>query len=112
MGKKRGAVDAEDAFESIAGPLSFGEALRAHRTLKGWTGEEMGGKLGLTKATVSDYESGRHVPSLRKALEIGAAIGLSEETVAESIFVDMLRAVDRPWVGVRVHVIKPDRPKR
>jgi transcriptional regulator with XRE-family HTH domain len=108
MGKKHDAIE---VIESIIGPSSFGETLRAHRRLLDMTQEEMGRKLGITGATVSDYESGRQVPSLARALEIGAAVGLFEEMVIQSIFVDALRAVGRPWVGVRVHEITPYRPK-
>lgn len=83
-------LDAIKLLEKEFGKLTFADILRGHRLLRGLTQEEIGEKLGVTKQTVSDYESGRHIPTLKKALEIGTKIDLSPEFIARAIFSDML----------------------
>jgi len=87
MGKK---FDIVDVLEGELGTLSFGAILKAHRQLLGLTQEQIGLQIGVTKQTVNDYESGRHIPTLKKALEIGSKIGLSDDYIVTAVFTDML----------------------
>lgn len=40
------------------------------RKLKGWTQEQLGHELGLTKANISHWETGKHEPSFSQLLRI------------------------------------------
>lgn len=44
--------------------------IKAARDAKGWTQETLGEKLGVTKANVSHWETGKHDPSFLQLLKI------------------------------------------
>lgn len=51
--------------------------VRAARTHKGWTQEQLGDVLGVTKGNVSGWENGRHQPGWPQMLKIEEATGYS-----------------------------------
>lgn len=65
--------------------MEFGEVLRELRKKKGLTQEQLGKKLGVSKAMINHYESGKRSPSY-----------VMEEAIADffSVSIDTLRARD------------------
>lgn len=49
--------------------------VRAARKAKGWTQQQLGDELGLTKANISGWENGRHLPSFAQILKISELTG-------------------------------------
>lgn len=58
--------------------------LRELRTGRGWTQEELGRRLGVSRQAVIALESDRHDPSLDLAYRIAALFGEPVETVFEN----------------------------
>jgi putative transcriptional regulator len=59
-------------------------SLRSLRTERGWTQEELGRRLGVSRQAVIALETDRHDPSLDLAYRIAALFGLSVEEVFEN----------------------------
>ncbi|HEY0649317.1 helix-turn-helix transcriptional regulator [Phenylobacterium sp.] len=55
--------------------------LRELRTARGWTQEELGRKLGVSRQAVIALEGDRHDPSLDLAYRIAALFGEAVETI-------------------------------
>ena len=55
--------------------------LRELRTARGWTQEELGRKLGVSRQAVIALEGDRHDPSLDLAYRIAALFGEPVETI-------------------------------
>jgi putative transcriptional regulator len=55
--------------------------LRNLRTARGWTQEELGRKLGVSRQAVIALEGDRHDPSLDLAYRIAALFGEAVETI-------------------------------
>jgi putative transcriptional regulator len=55
--------------------------LRDLRTARGWTQEELGRKLGVSRQAVIALEGDRHDPSLDLAYRIAALFGEAVETI-------------------------------
>lgn len=55
--------------------------LRALRTAQGWTQEELGQRVGVTRQAIIAIESGKHDPSLDLAYRIATQFGAPVETV-------------------------------
>ena len=55
--------------------------LRELRTARGWTQEELGRKLGVSRQAVIALEGHRHDPSLDLAYRIAALFGEAVETI-------------------------------
>ena len=58
--------------------------LRGLRLARGWTQEELGRRLGVSRQAVIALESDRHDPSLDLAYRIAALFGLAVEAVFEN----------------------------
>jgi putative transcriptional regulator len=58
--------------------------LRKLRTEKGWTQEELGQRLGVSRLALIAIESEKHDPSLDLAYRIAAAFGLAAEEIFEN----------------------------
>ncbi|MDP3853192.1 helix-turn-helix transcriptional regulator [Phenylobacterium sp.] len=58
--------------------------LRALRTGRGWTQEELGRRVGVSRQAVIALESGKHDPSLDLAYRIAAAFGLAVEQIFDN----------------------------
>lgn len=66
-------------LEEIAGPLSLGSLLEAHRLGEEWTLKEMAEKLKISAQNLSDIEKGRKGVSPERAAKFAKALGLSKE---------------------------------
>ncbi len=53
--------------------------LREFRTRSGWTQEDVGRRVGVSRQTIISLESGRYQPSLGLAFRLARAFGLSIE---------------------------------
>lgn len=58
--------------------------LKALRTGRGWTQEELGRRLGVSRQAVIALESDRHDPSLDLAYRIAALFGLAVEQIFDN----------------------------
>lgn len=58
--------------------------LRALRTARGWTQEELGRRLGVSRQAVIALEGDRHDPSLDLAYRIAAVFGLPVERIFDN----------------------------
>lgn len=59
--------------------LNFGNRLRALRTGKGWTQEELASRLRLTKSVVSAYETSLRYPSYDILIRICSIFNVSSD---------------------------------
>ena len=57
--------------------MSFAENLMALRKQRGWSQEELGNQIGVTRQTVSKWEMGQSTPELEKLIELSRLFGLS-----------------------------------
>ena len=57
----------------------FGEVLRTLRKGKGMTQSELGGKVGLSKAVISKYETGLGYPSFDVLIRLSQFFGVSTD---------------------------------
>ena len=58
--------------------------LRVLRAEKGWTQEELGKRLGVSRQAVNALETEKHDPSLDLAYRIAAAFGLTVEEIFDN----------------------------
>jgi putative transcriptional regulator len=58
--------------------------LRTLRTAQGWTQEELGRRLGVSRQAINALETEKHDPSLDLAYRIAAVFGLAVEQVFEN----------------------------
>jgi putative transcriptional regulator len=58
--------------------------LRALRGEQGWTQEQLGQKLGVSRQAVNALETEKHDPSLDLAYRIAAVFGLAVEDIFEN----------------------------
>jgi putative transcriptional regulator len=58
--------------------------LRTLRTGRGWTQEELGRLLGVSRQAVNALETEKHDPSLDLAYRIAAVFGLAVEAIFEN----------------------------
>ena len=71
--------------------MTIGETIKQARIAAGLTQVELGKRLGLSKATVSQYENGKHNPKIETlqriaaalGAEIGERLGLTEASVSQ-----------------------------
>lgn len=96
--------------------MGFKERLREARNAAGLSGQALGAKLAVSKATVSHWENGRYEPSIAqlKALcdELGVSadwlmersvLALSAEALAEARAYEAMPAEDRrKWRAMRL----------
>jgi transcriptional regulator with XRE-family HTH domain len=61
------------------GPGTAGAGLRLARQARGFSQQQLAGMAGVSRQAVSAVESGHSDPSLRVALALGQALGLSVE---------------------------------
>lgn len=57
--------------------MSFAQNLMALRKQRGWSQEELGSQIGVTRQTVSKWEVGQSTPELEKLVELSRLFGLS-----------------------------------
>jgi putative transcriptional regulator len=58
--------------------------LRALRSVQGWTQEQLGQRLGVSRQAVNALETEKHDPSLDLAYRIAAVFGLAVEEIFEN----------------------------
>lgn len=79
-----------DDLEKDFGPLTFGRLLRSHRLGEEMTQVQMAKALGLSKQNLNDLESGRVLPTLRRAVRIAKKIGQLEELIVQLVLQDQV----------------------
>jgi len=78
-------------FDEKMGPLSFALFMRVARTTLGLTQEQLGKKLGLSRANVCDIEKGRHLASTELAVKVARKAGLPEKMALQACLQDQVR---------------------
>ena len=73
------------------GPFSFALFMRAARTSLGFTQEELGKKLGLSRANICDIEKGRQLVSTELAVKVARKAKLSEKLALQACLQDQVR---------------------
>jgi transcriptional regulator with XRE-family HTH domain len=79
----------------IAG-LSFGQRIKAHRLCEEWTQEEIAQKLGISTQLLSAYETGRKLPTPKKAYEMAEQLGMLPQAAVLAVLNDQLRQDNLP----------------
>lgn len=64
----------------------FAAAVRTHRERGGWTQQQVDERAGLSPGTTAQIEGGHRSPSLRLALILSGAVGLSLDRFRDKIF--------------------------
>lgn len=74
--------------------MNFAENLIALRKRRGWSQEELGSQIGVTRQTVSKWEMGQSTPELEKLMELSRVFEMSIDQM-----VGLKKAEDRtePW---------------
>ncbi len=57
--------------------MNFAERLMTLRKQRGWSQEELGSQIGVTRQTVSKWEMGQSTPELEKLVELSQLFGMS-----------------------------------
>lgn len=78
-------------LDAEVGPLSFALFLRVARTSLDLTQEQLGKKLGLSRANICDIEKGRHLVSTELAVRVARKAGLSEKMALQACLQDQVR---------------------
>lgn len=61
--------------------MNFAEHLTALRKQRGWSQEELGNQIGVTRQTVSKWEMGQSTPELEKLVELSRLFGMSIDSL-------------------------------
>ena len=62
-------------LEKVMGPLTFGKVLKAWRQCEGLSQKDLAKRLGVAPSTLAGLESGRSIPSLKRADRIAKKMG-------------------------------------
>ena len=57
--------------------MNFAEHLMLLRKQRGWSQEELGNQINVTRQTVSKWELGQSTPELEKLIELAKLFGMS-----------------------------------
>ena len=76
------------------GPLTFGNALEAHRKSEEQTQVDFANQLGISPASLCDIEKGRRIPTPKRAAKIACQIGQPEIFWIQLALQDILRKED------------------
>ena len=85
------AKGARERLEKRFGPLTFALFMRAARTMMDLTQEEMGKKLGISRANVCDIEKGRQLVSVEFAVKVAKKAQISEALAVKACLEDQIR---------------------
>jgi DNA-binding XRE family transcriptional regulator len=77
-------------IEKRYGSLTFGRLLKSHRLGEEMTQVEMAKELKLSKQSLNDLESGRKIPSIRRAIQIARKMGLMEDLIVQLVLQDQI----------------------
>jgi len=83
-------VEAQAFLESLIGPMTLGKFLAAIREGEGWSLEEMGKKLGISRAHLCDIEKERRVLSPERAARFAKVLGYSEVQMVQLALQDLV----------------------
>lgn len=86
----------QQALDRQTGAITFADALKAHRLCEEWTQEQAALKLGITKQMLSAYETGKRIPTPKKAYEMAGVLGLVPEMAVLLAVNDDLKASQLP----------------
>lgn len=64
--------------------MALAENIKVKRTEKNISMEELSGIVGVSKMTISRYESGKKIPELYNAIRLAKALGTTVEELAET----------------------------
>ena len=78
-------------------PLTFGRALVAFRKAEELTQAQVALTLGITKCMLSQYETGRKLPSLALAERMATTLGLDVQVALNLLINDQLRHANLPY---------------
>ncbi len=98
-------VEAQSLLESLIGPLTLGKYLAAIREGEGWSLQEMGKKLGITRAHLCDIEKERRVLSPERAARFARILGYSEVQMVQLALQDLVNKND-------LHLVVDVRPAK
>ncbi|GEM_PF-3097300 len=76
--------------------LTFGQAVRAYRLAEEWSLTYAAERIGISKQQLSDYESGRKLPSIEKAYQIAKALGMMPQGAVLQVINEQLRKAEIP----------------
>ena len=88
-------------LQRLAGPLTLGSLLEAIRLGEGWSQQEMGRRLRLSRAHLCDIEKGRRSVSPERAARFARVLGYSEPQFVQLALQGM---VDHAGLRLRVAV--------
>lgn len=77
-------------IEKRHGALTFGRLLKSHRLGEEMSQVEMAKMLRLSKQSLNDLESGRRIPSIKRAVTIARKIGLMEDLLVQLVLQDQI----------------------
>lgn len=75
------------------GPLSFALFMRVARNSMGLTQEELGKKLGISRANICDIEKGRQLVSTELAIKVASKAKLPEKMALQACLQDQVLKV-------------------
>ena len=76
--------------------MSFAENLMALRKQRGWSQEELGSQIGVTRQTVSKWEMGQSTPELEKLVELSKLFQMSLDQL---VGLEAVGGRSEPWNG-------------
>ena len=76
--------------------LTFGQTVRAYRLAEEWSLTYAAEKIGISKQQLSDYETGRKLPSIEKSYQIAKALDMMPESVVLLVINEQLRKAEIP----------------
>ena len=89
--------DLERDMEAKYGPLTFARILYSWRECEEMSQKELAKKLKVTPSTIADLESGRRIPSPKRAAKIALALGALPQSWIELALQDMVRRDGFPY---------------
>jgi len=81
----RTGLGAKGSKDPMKGDPAFMAAIKKARIEKGWDGEQMGKKVGVSGASISNWESGRYTPREETRVKILKVLDLPPELGAEAV---------------------------
>jgi transcriptional regulator with XRE-family HTH domain len=79
-------------WEKELGPLTFGSTLRNFRECEEESLSTFAKKLGISKGSLSDLETGKRIPTPKRVAQISKALGYSEKCLIELAIRDNLKS--------------------
>jgi len=67
-----------------SGVMNFGERLKAERTRKGWTQDELAEKLFVSRQSVSKWENGANYPNIEILIKLSDLFGVTIDELLRS----------------------------